>query len=241
MRTFIVFCCVVWLTSNASAQDVDGQKLLREAAVRAMKIVPATQPAMGFSAQGERAFFYDGPGWHGKPTRVFAWYGLPKDFKPGTKVPAMLLVHGGGGTAFAQWVKMWNDRGYAALAMDTAGQVPSKSSGAKVWDRDPQGGPAGWGGFDQVNDVPADQWPFQAEMDVILGDSLLRSFGEVDGDRVGIVGISWGGYLTCITAALDPRFKFAIPVYGCGFLGEDSAWLKNFAADRAGEGEGLAA
>ena len=212
----------------SGADEVDGQKLLREAAVQALKTVPATQPAQGFSEEGLRAFFYAGPGWKGKPTRVFAWYGLPKDFKPGEKVPAMLLVHGGGGTAFAQWVKMWNARGYAALAMDTAGQVPRKSGGAKVWDRDPQGGPMGWGGFDQVNDAVQDQWPFQAEMDVILGDSLLRSMPEVDTNRVGIVGISWGGYLTCIAAALDPRFKFAIPVYGCGFLGIDSAWVKNF-------------
>ena len=52
---------------------------------------------------------------------------------------------------------------------------------------------------------------------------------EVDGNRVGIVGISWGGYLTCLAADLDPRFKFAISVYGCGFLGEDSAWLPQFA------------
>ena len=27
---------------------------------------------------------------------------------------------------------------------------------------------------------------------------------------------------------MDPRFKFAVPVYGCGFLGEDSAWLDAF-------------
>ena len=28
---------------------------------------------------------------------------------------------------------------------------------------------------------------------------------------------------------MQPRFRFAAPVYGCGFLGEDSAWLKDFA------------
>jgi hypothetical protein len=32
-----------------------------------------------------------------------------------------------------------------------------------------------------------------------------------------VTGISWGGYLTCIVAGVDPRFKFAAPVYGCGF------------------------
>jgi hypothetical protein len=51
---------------------------------------------------------------------------------------------------------------------------------------------------------------------------------EVDADRIGITGISWGGYLTCIVSGLDSRFKFAVPVYGCGFLGEDSTWLPEF-------------
>jgi hypothetical protein len=30
--------------------------------------------------------------------------------------------------------------------------------------------------------------------------------------------------LTCIVAGLDDRLKVAVPVYGCGFLGEDSVW-----------------
>jgi PhoPQ-activated pathogenicity-related protein len=46
----------------------------------------------------------------------------------------------------------------------------------------------------------------------------------VDPDRTAVTGISWGGYLTCIAASIDPRFKAAVPVYGCGFLHEDSCW-----------------
>ena len=41
--------------------------------------------------------------------------------------------------------------------------------------------------------------------------------------------ISWGGYLTCIVAGLDNRFKAAVPVYGYGFLHENSVWLNQFA------------
>ena len=47
--------------------------------------------------------------------------------------------------------------------------------------------------------------------------SLIRSLPEVDPERTGVTGISWGGYLTCIVAGVDPRFKLAVPVYGCGF------------------------
>ncbi|MBO0700326.1 MAG: hypothetical protein J2P46_18145 [Zavarzinella sp.] len=42
-----------------------------------------------------------------------------------------------------------------------------------------------------------------------------------------MTGISWGGYLTCIVAGLDRRLKAAVPVYGCGFLHEDSAWKQS--------------
>jgi PhoPQ-activated pathogenicity-related protein len=55
---------------------------------------------------------------------------------------------------------------------------------------------------------------------------LVRSFKEVDADRTAVTGISWGGYLTCIVASLDDRFKAAVPVYGCGFLYEGESVQK---------------
>src|SRR5215203_1052315 len=76
---------------------------------------PATSAAEGFEVEGLKAITYEGRPWKGKPTRVFAWVGLPK---AEGKVPAMVLVHGGGGTAFAEWAKLWTGRGYAAIAMD---------------------------------------------------------------------------------------------------------------------------
>ncbi len=79
-----------------------------------------------------------------------------------------------------------------------------------------------------VDDPVEDQWTYHAVADVILGHSLLRSFPEVDPDRIGLTGISWGGYLACIVSAVDGRFPFTAPVYGCGFLGEDSTWLGTF-------------
>ena len=63
---------------------------------------------------------------------------------------------------------------------------------------------------------------------VALAHSLIRSFPEIDAEKTGVTGISWGGYLTSIVAGVDSRFKFAAPVYGCGFLGDNSAWLPAF-------------
>lgn len=183
--------------------------------------VPKTYPAPGFEAAGVKALFYDGLPWKGKPTRVFAWYGAPQ-VEAGKKVPAMVLVHGGGGTAFTEWVQLWVKRGYAAIAMDTCGCTAGGDHGKRP--RHDNGGPPGWGGFDQTAWALEDQWSYHAVADVILAHSLIRSLPEVDAERVGITGISWGGYVTCITTGVDKRFKFAVPVYGCGFLGENSTW-----------------
>ncbi|MFN7921557.1 MAG: acetylxylan esterase [Bryobacteraceae bacterium] len=184
------------------------------------------------SEPGVRALLFEGMPYKGKPTRVFAYYGAPAH-AAGAKLPAMVLIHGGGGTAFAEWVRLWNSRGYAAIAMDTVGTRPAKAEGAKLWNpdrtRDEFSGPAGWGDFDNVDLPPQDQWSYHAVAAAVRAHSLLRSFAEVDPKRIGVTGISWGGYLTSIVSGVDQRFRFAAPVYGCGFLGEDSAWLPQFA------------
>jgi dienelactone hydrolase len=167
------------------------------------------------SSSDVKAIFFTGLSFKGKPVRVFAWLGIPK-VKPGEKVPGIVLVHGGGGTAFEEWVRLWVGRGYAAIAIDTCGQVPVGKSGQ--WVKDDQGGPPGGGiCFQQIDWDTKDQWAYQAVADVILAHSLLRSLPEVDAERTGVSGISWGGYLTCIAAGVDNRFKLAVPVYGCGF------------------------
>jgi dienelactone hydrolase len=182
--------------------------------VKALTAAPKWTVLERPKSDGLKAITFQGLPFRGKPTRVFAWLGVPK-VKPGEKAPAMVLVHGGGGTAFDEWVRLWVDRGYAAIAMDTCGQVPVGNYGK--WFRDDQGGPPGWGGFDQLAWSREDQWTCHAVADAILAHSLIRSLPEVDPERTGVTGISWGGYLTCIVAGVDRRFKLAVPVYGCGF------------------------
>jgi cephalosporin-C deacetylase-like acetyl esterase len=191
---------------------------------------PRTVEAVDNGEPEVRTILFEGPPYKGKPTRVFAYYGAPKGM--GEKRPAMVLIHGGGGTAYAEWVRLWNRRGYAAIAMDTVGTRPRLADAGKAWNpdrsRDEFSGPAGWGDFENVDLDPKDQWTYHAVAAAVRAHSLIRTFPEVDAKRIGVTGISWGGYLTSIVAGVDARFRFAAPVYGCGFLGEDSAWLKNF-------------
>ena len=186
----------------------------------------ADEPFNTMANDPVRPLLYDGVPYECKPTRVFAWYGAPAGASAEKPVPAMVLVHGGGGTAFRKWVKLWNDRGYAAIAMDTCGHLPIPlDSDSKPWPKHAFSGPAGWGDYGNMDKPVGDHWAYHAVAAVVLGHSLIRSFPEVDASRIGVTGISWGGYLTCIVAGVDDRFRFAAPVYGCGFLGEGSAWL----------------
>jgi dienelactone hydrolase len=194
--------------------------------LQALAKPPEVFPTDDFAVEGARAFYYEGMPYHEKPTRVFAYCGVPQG-PPGTKFPAMVLIHGGGGTAFDRWVRVWTARGYAAIAMDLCGCVPEGKYGD--WKRHEQGGPAGWdASFGQVDEPIEDHWQYHAVSAILRAHSLLRSMPEVDAEKIGVTGISWGGYLTCLVAGVDQRFIFAAPVYGCGYLGDNSAWLPTF-------------
>ncbi len=226
LRLISVTIGLAWLVGTNAAGAVRWD-------MDALSAVPAVWADPNRSVEGAEAVFYEGLPWKGQATRVFAYYGLP-EVEPGEKVPAMVLVHGGGGSAFIPWVRLWVERGYAAIAMDTCGCI--SSGGYRNHPRHEAGGPGGWGGFDQLDWPVEDQWTYHAVADAILAHSLIRSLPEVDAERTGITGISWGGYLTCIVAGVDSRFKFAAPVYGCGFLGDNSTWLgtfENLGADKS--------
>ena len=205
----IGFCC-----SNGNARE----PLPQASPWNLEKLGKVPSAEWGKTEGNLQEVYFEGEPFEGKPTRVFAYVGRPEGKGP---FPGIVLVHGGGGQAFSKWASHWAGRGYVAIAMDTAGNGPEKV-------RLPDGGP------DQSDQVKfrdfddssiRDMWTYHAVSDVVLSHSLLRSLPEVDPDRTALTGISWGGYLTCLTAGIDPRFKAAVPVYGCGFLHDNSAWL----------------
>ena len=219
----------VMLTSEISREDVRGPW-----AAVPFGAAPRSWPAEDEKPEKDvRSIWIEGEPWKGKPTRFFAYCGLPPEASPTNRCPAMVLVHGGEGTAFAKWVRLWNERGYAAIAMDTCGAVPVRDAKTKRWRRHAFSGPSGWGRFAEANEAVADQWTYHAIADVVRSHDFLRSLPEIDPYRIGITGISWGGYLTCIAAGVDDRYLFAVPVYGCGFYGEGSAWKAQL--ERLGE------
>ena len=163
----------------------------------------------------------EGEPYRGKPTRLFTFLGLPEGASPSNKVPGIVLVHGGLGTAYPEWVRLWTRRGYAAITVDNCGQLPAMGADGK-WMANPDGGPRGWGeeAVKHLDEPLREQWMYHAIAASVRAHSYLRSLDCVDAANVGVTGISWGGFQTCILAALDERFAYAVPVYGCGFNDE---------------------
>ena len=207
---------------------------------KGLECAPAEHRAPEMDTNGVTAAFFDSVPWKGRPTRFFAYYALPKGASREKPVPGVVLVHGGGGTAFEKFVRYWNDRGYAAISMDNCGSIPRNEPGkpgggefSRHWRGHAWSGPRGWETFADGDLPPGDQWPYHAVATVLLSHSFLRSLPGVDPSRIGVSGVSWGGFLTAIAGAVDHRFRWANPVYGCGFLGVHSVWEGKIAA--AGE------
>jgi hypothetical protein len=69
------------------------------------------------------------------------------------------------------------------------------------------------------------------------GITFLASRPEVDPDRIGMIGLSWGGVLTLLTNGQDQRLKAAVNVFGAGYIQEGCTWQALFSQMPAPEKE----
>ncbi len=197
------------------------------------KEVPKFNPTGEF--EGIKAITYDAAPIGNMKTKAFAYIGYPDDVSK--KVPAIVLVHGGGGVAYLPWIKKWNERGYAAIAMSNTGDFPIEiNAGHREYPEQKEMWNHGlYGEFIEEGYVDApdndsmknsekpieEQWMYHAVSQVILAHNILRADDKIDSNKIGITGISWGGVITSLAIGYDTRFAFAIPVYGSGYLCEN--------------------
>ncbi|GAB3914964.1 hypothetical protein GCM10028803_61140 [Larkinella knui] len=221
-KPFLLFPFLLSLLLIPSVGPVFAQHLPWN--VEKLKQIPGFQWQTSDTAR-VRQILYEGEKYGPHPhTQVFAYYATPGSLsgKPADdrNLPAIVLVHGGGGKAFREWAELWAKRGYAALAMDLGG---NGADGKRL----PLGGPDQNPNakFRSIDSTADKQWVYHAVANVIRAHSLLRSLPGVDSSRTALTGISWGGFLTCIVAGLDNRFKVAVPVYGCGFIDEPGGFF----------------
>jgi dipeptidyl aminopeptidase/acylaminoacyl peptidase len=134
-------------------------------------------------------------------SEVDAWIVRPPDFEEGRRYPTLLTIHGGPfsqyGTGLFDEFQVYAAAGYVVLFAN-----PRGSSGyTEAWGRAIRGpsngeGP-GWGTVD-----------YQDLMAVV--DTALDRFDFIDPDRLGVLGGSYGGFMTTWIVGHTNRFKAAI-------------------------------
>ena len=160
-------------------------------------------------------------------TVVYAQIAMPADAAPGKKLPGLLFLHGGGGFAQSSSlysrVVQWAAAGYVVVACDLPGIASPDPSDASsgTWRSVPYPNIIR---FTVTPDVKA-SWIYTAEATALKAFALLKSQPNVDPSKIGIVGVSWGGYsTTMLCGLLGDRVAAGFSVFGSGFYEEDSAF-----------------
>lgn len=224
------------------------RKEILDAMTRAMNTEVAWKEVPKFNPTIEKyshikAISYDGLEYKGEKTKVFAYIGFPEKIREEASVPAVVLVHGGGGHPYLEWIRIWNEKGYAAIAMDTTGFFPTTvnagvTEGAVENAKYVYGMTADFMEEGYVNAPNRsyvkeytevnEQWAYHGISQVILAGNILRQDKRVDPDNIGITGISWGGVTATQVIGYDNRFSFAIPIYGMAYLGDEMSSFGSF-------------
>ncbi len=165
-------------------------------------------------------------------SEIFAVIATPKT---SGKHPGMLVLHGGGGYAEVEKAMAWAQRGYVAVTPDMPGIAdPKKLTETKgKWSSLKYGE----GRWEAKPDASASTL-FDAVLAAMKSLYLLRSQPEVDVTRLGVVGVSWGGYMTTMVCGLaGDQVRAGMGLYGCGFFdrGYGQAVLSKMPADNREE------
>ncbi len=119
------------------------------------------------------------PGWNNE--KVYGYLVKPANFNPGKKFPVAFLIHGGPHGSFGNdFHYRWNPQvytgaGYAAVMIDFHAS-------------------AGYG--QAFQDAIRDDWGGKPLVDLQKGlEAALQRYPFLDGERVGALGASYGGYM----------------------------------------------
>ncbi|WP_300544505.1 alpha/beta fold hydrolase [uncultured Pseudoalteromonas sp.] len=122
----------------------------------------------------------------------------PKQANSNNKVPALVWVHGGPGgqsrTGYSAMQQHLVNHGYAIFAVNNRG---SSGYGKTFFHLDDKKH-----GTDDLQDI-------------VYGKKHLQSLDWVDADKIGIMGGSYGGFMTAAALAFEPEeFKVGINIFG---------------------------
>ncbi len=144
-----------------------------------------------------------------KEVEIFAYFSYPEG---ASQLPAFIWNPGGLGQASPAFTETPARRGYAVLCIDfpqpgyrSTGNYPI-NTGLSVGDDSKQ--------------API----YHGAVALLKAVSYLATRPEVDSQRIGMAGSSWGGFFTTLMVGIDPRLKAGSCLYGCGGLQLGNAW-----------------
>ena len=134
-------------------------------------------------------------------SEVDAWLVRPAGFSAGERYPVLLSIHGGPfaqyGTGFFDEFQVYAGGGYAVLFANPRGGSGRSEAWARAIRGPIDGGGPGWGTVD-----------FDDLMAVV--DTALERFEFLDPERLGVIGGSYGGFMTSWIVGHTNRFKAAL-------------------------------
>jgi len=127
-----------------------------------------------------------------------AIYYKPLDATKRNKVPALVWVHGGPGgqsrTGYSSFIQYLVNHGYAILAVNNRGSSGYGKTFFKM---------------DDLNHGDKDL------KDCIWGKKWLQAQDYIDAEKIGIIGGSYGGYMTMAAMTFTPdEFKVGVNIFG---------------------------
>jgi len=130
----------------------------------------------------------------GKPVRIFGILAYPKD---GKNLPAIFWSQGGMYAAGPYWPRLWAAKGYFCLNVTLPHDV--YNSFARF-----------------TTENPADGNLTRLAVAQMRGITYLAQRREVDAQRIGIGGTSYGGLFATLIAGADPRVKAGLTFFTSG-------------------------
>jgi cephalosporin-C deacetylase-like acetyl esterase len=214
MRSAIVFLSLVLAVNAARAADPEVLKQLWDVPTGEVQYQVIKSYDRGTVRVEELR--YQSRSFQRQPVQIFGYFCYPK--KQSKKLPGILLSHGGGGSASLPRASSWARKGFAVLSIDLPGKGENRSGSRST-------GPD----MDVVNLLrtqpdPSYNYLIHAVAAARNGINFLSYRPEVDPERIGMIGLSWGGVLTLLTNGQDKRLKAAVNVFGAGYIPEGCTW-----------------